>query len=802
MGVTSLPFDSSPLLLNCQNNNISFESEWSEAALVVRNLLYQKNVTKGQWQNLFTTNNRLVTWAEDGSSRLLKELNREVCSRVKNAAKIINNCHDEDSLLRVYINEWNNFSFILRYLPFPFIFIENDKKARNNANKESNANPNSNSSDNHVKRCLLENWNKYVFSAISQKLLNSSMKIVESEREGFSVDSQLIIGVRESFVELSKKGSELAESDRLEFYRENFEKKFLETAERFYKQNTSQVMEEGGVRAYMVYADKKLTEEEHRGRKYLNTSTKESLDKFMDQCVKVLVVEYQDSLLMECLSLIKSNDTQRIKMLYRLINRTPDGIPFILNTLEDYIKSEGMASIHGSSEISLMDSDKYVEQLLALYTKFSNLVRDAFYNDPRFLTVRDKAFQSIVNSAGFQLPLPNARVAVAVESKCPELLAGYSDLLLRKSPYSKKFTSEEVDEKLNNLCVLLKYVTNKDIFMRYYKIHLSRRLILELVSDQEKEESLINRFRELGMPSDFVNRLCRMLQDIEMNKDFNVELKSNLQSLSNKDQLIDCMNVKILNAGAWARSKDTSRSHIALPRELENVLSEVEEFYKGKHSGRKLSWIHQWSTGILTYTSSVGIYDLEVTAFQMVVLFLWDENPDRKLSFETIRLATGLASDADLIRTLLSLTMFPKAKVQLLLTDASPPLCPKNINDCTLFWLNQDFCIIKNDKSQTRGRLQLCGGVIRLQVDREFQKDDEYADVIALRQMRIQEAIVKIVKTRKQITQTQLQTELVDLLKSMFLPAKPMIKEQIEWLIENQYLKRHPDDINTFIYLT
>lgn len=96
----------------------------------------------------------------------------------------------------------------------------------------------------------------------------------------------------------------------------------------------------------------------------------------------------------------------------------------------------------------------------------------------------------------------------------------------------------------------------------------------------------------------------------------------------------------------------------------------------------------------------------------------------------------------------------------------------------------------------------MCGGVIRLQVDREFQKDDEYADVIALRQMRIQEAIVKIVKTRKQITQTQLQTELVDLLKSMFLPAKPMIKEQIEWLIENQYLKRHPDDINTFIYLT
>ena len=66
--------------------------------------------------------------------------------------------------------------------------------------------------------------------------------------------------------------------------------------------------------------------------------------------------------------------------------------------------------------------------------------------------------------------------------RCPELLAGYSDLLLRwfyynfylywlfyyvsfrKSPYSKKFTSEEVDEKLNNLVCFYEsivYITRK-----------------------------------------------------------------------------------------------------------------------------------------------------------------------------------------------------------------------------------------------------------------------------------------------------------------------------------------------------
>lgn len=65
----------------------------------------------------------------------------------------------------------------------------------------------------------------------------------------------------------------------------------------------------------------------------------------------------------------------------------------------------------------------------------------------------------------------------------------------------------------------------------------------------------------------------------------------------------------------------------------------------------------------------------------------------------------------------------------------------------------------------------------------------------------IQEAIIKILKMRKQITNWNLQTELVDILKNMFLPSKKMIKEQIEWLIEQKYMKRGEDDINTFVYI-
>jgi len=47
----------------------------------------------------------------------------------------------------------------------------------------------------------------------------------------------------------------------------------------------------------------------------------------------------------------------------------------------------------------------------------------------------------------------NCRMAMKTlpESKCPELLANYCDMLLRKTALSKKLTSEEVERKLREV---------------------------------------------------------------------------------------------------------------------------------------------------------------------------------------------------------------------------------------------------------------------------------------------------------------------------------------------------------------
>ena len=54
----------------------------------------------------------------------------------------------------------------------------------------------------------------------------------------------------------------------------------------------------------------------------------------------------------------------------------------------------------------------------------------------------------------------------------------------------------------------------------------------------------------------------------------------------------------------------------------------------------------------ITFVNEVGRYELEVTTFQMAVLFAWNQRPKDKLSYESLKLATELP-DIELRKTIL-----------------------------------------------------------------------------------------------------------------------------------------------------
>ncbi|EZA46754.1 Cullin-5 [Ooceraea biroi] len=762
---------------------------------IILKLLKQEPVTQAEWQDLFYAVH-VCLWDDKGPLKLRDALEEDIMDFIKQTQKQKVLAHQEEqALLKAYVTEWRKFFTQCNYLPTPFRQLETYLTGKTSSSTQKRNQP-----DDIVRKLMLDTWNHSIFNEIKQRLQDAAMRLVRAERNGEVFDSQLVIGVRESYVNLCSNPT-----DKLQIYRENFEAAYIQATEAFYWVNAPEYLQLHGVENYMRYADTKLREEELRAQKYLEPNTA-SMQRLTDCCVKVLVASFKPAILAECIRMIQHNQTDKLRLMLKLMDRVPDGVGPMLRNLEEHITSAGLSDMMAAVEIITQDSEKYVERLLDLFHRFSTLVKEAFDDDPRFLTARDKAYKLVVNDATvFKLELPTRQGSAIggasvlnnrpvnnnghAESKCPELLANFCDMLLRKTPLSKKLTTDEIESKLKDVLLVLKYVQNKDVFMRYHKAHLTRRLILDTTTDSEKEENMVDMLREVGMPADFVNKLARMFQDIKVSQDLNQQFKEQCRAA-----IADSINIKILNAGAWARGSE--RVIVSLPLQLEDYIPEVEEFYKKKHSGRKLQWHHHMSNGTITFTNKVGRFDIDVTTFQMAVLFAWNQRPNEKISYENLRLATELP-DPELRRTLWSLCAFPKLKRQLLLVEPHAAT-PKDFANDTRFWVNQEFAIVKNGKMQKRGKINLIG---RLQLSTERSREEDNQSIVQLRILRVQEAIIKILKMRKKITNAQLQTELVDILKNMFLPSKKMIKEQIEWLIEHKYIRRHDDDINTFVYM-
>ncbi|KAF6028109.1 hypothetical protein EB796_013588 [Bugula neritina] len=75
-----------------------------------------------------------------------------------------------------------------------------------------------------------------------------------------------------------------------------------------------------------------------------------------------------------------------------------------------------------------------------------------------------------------------------------------------------------------------------------------------------------------------------------------------------------------------------------------------------------------------------------------------------------------------------------------------------------MFSINEQFAPLKNGKIQKRGKINLIG---RLQLSTEKSSEEDSDAIIQLRILRVQEAIVAIMKMRKRLANAALQTELL-----------------------------------------
>lgn len=202
-------------------------------------LLHQDSITRNEWQGLFWDIHAVCLWDERGPSKLYAALQEDILEFISIAQRRVLEHQEDQALLNAYIREWRKFFAQCSYLPMPFGQLETVLAGKSLKKSDEGL----------VRKLMLDTWNQSIFSAIKGRLQASAMKLVHAERMGEAVDSQLVVGVRESYVNLCSNPE-----DKLQIYRENFERAYIDATRQFYRAQAPQFLEDNGVQNYMKYA--------------------------------------------------------------------------------------------------------------------------------------------------------------------------------------------------------------------------------------------------------------------------------------------------------------------------------------------------------------------------------------------------------------------------------------------------------------------------------------------------------------------------------------------------------------------
>ncbi|KAL1956016.1 hypothetical protein VTO42DRAFT_7831 [Malbranchea cinnamomea] len=504
----------------------------------------------------------------------------------------------------------------------------------------------------------------------------------------------------------------------------------------------------------------------------LDRDTKRKLTDMLD---RILVADKEDVLLdqKDVLGLLRTNNQTALEQLYTLLERQDLGTK-LKPAFAAFIIEEGSSIVFDQE-----NEGEMVPRLLKFKEDLDNIAKKSFHQNDTLNNTLREAFETFINQ--------NRRTESTWGTDNPkpgEMIAKYVDLLLRggiKAIRGRDAQSRgadgvlvdedsEVNKQLDQVLELFRFVHGKAVFEAFYKNDLARRLLMGRSASDEAEKGMLSRLKsECGAA--FTHNLESMFKDMDLARDdmaaYNALIRERKESFS-----ID-LNVNVLSAAAWPSYPDVP---VKLPKEISQALSNFEEYYRAKYKGRKLQWKHSLAHCQLKARFPKGDKEIAVSSFQAIVLLLFNDIGSQALSYREIKDATGL-SDVELKRTLQSLAC---AKYRVLIKKPKG----KDVNDDDTFVFNAAF-------SDPKVRIKI--NQIQLKETKQENKAT-HERVQADRKYETQAAIVRIMKSRKVIGHQELVMEVIKATKSRGVLEVADIKDNIEKLIEKDYMEREGTD--------
>ncbi|KAF5377370.1 hypothetical protein D9757_008038 [Collybiopsis confluens] len=585
---------------------------------------------------------------------------------------------------------------------------------------------------------------------IKDRIITAILNQIQYEREGYTINRSAVKGCVDVLLSLN------AEDGSQTVYKQDLEPMLLNESEVFYKCHGTTLLETCNTAEYLIKVESRLESEESRTHHYLSRKTEEPLLRILqnhlltDHLEAILAAPNSSSGLETLIDLDAVDDLAR---LYRLFSSVPKGIPTLQNALKTSIARRGReinqlsagmdANASGTGHLPADEGrDKgkgratLTNQTLTMALKW---VQDILDLKDKMDCMWAKSFES------------NPKIEATMNEK----------------------TDAEVDVVLEKTITVFRYLLEKDIFERYYKNHLAKRLLhARSVSDDAERGMLAKLKVECGYQ--FTQKLEGMFHDIKISFDTMQSFKEHISKTLSPPPAID-ISVIVMTSTFWPMSHSSSPCN--LPHQLLNATKPFERFYLSRHSGRRLTWQPSLGNADVRVAFKNRKHDLNVATFALAILLLFEElGDDDFLTYEEIQQATSL-DHADLQRQLQSLAC---AKFKIL--KKHPP--SRDVQTSDSFSFNADFTApLQKIKINTISSKPESGEESKETHDR---MDEE-------RRHQIEACIVRIMKDRKHMSHNELVNEVTRLLASRFQPNPLLVKKRIEVLIEREYLERCED---------